>query len=176
VTGSQVLVPQRIEPGRRVRKLSNAEVDARQSGVLYRGSAEFRAVIADLAPGQRAALERLADWADTLEADRLVKLATYRGKGRMTTLLPRLAGDDAGLVSIYCDNGSAYLQFWRSVFERRAARSIPAVEAAAKTEVKQGNTTHDVSEQLLEALTQAYREAAAMAGPVVRSPGGGEPD
>ena len=176
MTGSQVLVPQRIEPGRRVRKLSNAEVDARQSGVLYRGSAEFRAVIADLAPGQRAALERLADWADTLEADRLVKLATYRGKGRMTTLLPRLAGDDAGLVSIYCDNGSAYLQFWRSVFERRAARSIPAVEAAAKTEVKQGNTTHDVSEQLLEALTQAYREAAAMAGPVVRSPGGGEPD
>jgi hypothetical protein len=53
----------------------------------------------------------------------LVRLGTYRGKNGMTTLLPRLAGDDAGLVSIYCDNGSAYLQFWRSVFERRAPRA-----------------------------------------------------
>ena len=80
----------------------------------------------------------------------------------MTTLLPRLAGDDAGLVSIYCDNGSAYLQFWRSVFERRAPHSIPAVEDAANTEIRQGNTTRDITGPLLEALTQAYREAAAV--------------
>jgi hypothetical protein len=109
-----------------------------------------------------------------LEAGRLVKLGTYRGKSGMTTLLPRLAGDDAGLVSIYCDNGSAYLQFWRSVFERRAPGSIPVVEAAAKTEIKQGNTTHDISEQLLEALTQAYQEAAAMTSLIAPSPAGGE--
>ena len=64
-------------------------------------------------------------WADTLEGTGLVKLATYRGKDGMTTLLPRLAVDNAGLVTIYCDNGSAYLQFWRSVFERRAPRSLP---------------------------------------------------
>jgi hypothetical protein len=162
VAGSQVLVPQRIEPGRRVRELSDAQVNARQSGVLYRGSAEFRAVIADLAPARRAVLERLADWADTLQASQLVRLDTYRGKNGMTTLLPRLAGDDAGLVSIYCDNGSAYLQFWRSVFNRRAPNAIPAVEAAAKTEIRQGNTTRDVTDQLLETLTQAYREAAAV--------------
>jgi hypothetical protein len=54
VAGSQVLVPQRIEPGRRARELSDAEVNARQSGVLYRGSAEFRAVIADIASSRRA--------------------------------------------------------------------------------------------------------------------------
>jgi hypothetical protein len=175
VAGSQVLVPQRIEPGRRARELSDAEVNARQSGVLYRGSTEFRAVIADLAPDRRAALERLADWADTLEANRLVRLATYRGKSGTTTLLPRLAGDDAGLIGIYCDNGSAYLQFWRSVFERRAPHSIPAVEDAAKTEIRQGNTTHHVSEQLFEALTQAYREAVAMTSPAAPSLGGDEP-
>lgn len=162
VAGSQVLVPQRIEPGRRARELSDAQVSARQSGVLYRGSAEFRAVIADLDPARRAVLERLADWADTLEADRLVRLGTYRGKNGMTTLLPRLAGDDAGLVSIYCDKGSAYLQFWRSVFERRAPHSMPAVEDAAQTEIRQGNTTRDITGPLLEALTQAYREAAAV--------------
>ena len=162
VAGSQVLVPQRIEPGRRVRELSDAQVSARQSGALYRGSAEFRAVITELDPGRRAVLERLADWAETLEADRLVRLSTYCGKNGMTTLLPRLAGDDAGLVSVYCDKGSAYLQFWRSVFERRAPQSILAVEAAASTEIRQGNTTREITGQLLEALTQAYQEAAAM--------------
>jgi hypothetical protein len=161
VAGSQVLVPQRIEPGRRGREMSDAQVTARQAGVLHRGSADFRAVIADLPPSQRDALGRLADWADTLEQQGLVKLATFRGKGgRMTTLLPRLAAENAGLVAIYCDGGSAYLQFFRSVFERRAPRSIPAVEAAMGAEVKQGNTTREVPDSLLAALTAAYQEAA----------------
>jgi len=162
VAGSQILVPQRIEPGRRARELSDAAVTARQSGALHRGSAEFRTVIASLDPARRTVLEQLADWADALETARLVRLATYRGKNDMTTLLPRLAGDDAGLVSIYCDHGSAYLQFWRSVFDRRAPHSIAAVEAAAKTEIRQGNTTRDITEQLLSTLTDAYREAAAV--------------
>lgn len=39
---------------------------------------------------------------------------------RTSTLLPRLAADGAGLVSIAIDARSAYIQFWRSVFERRA--------------------------------------------------------
>lgn len=159
--GSQVLVPQRIDPGRRLRELSDAQVTARQAVALHRGSAEFRAVIAELPPARRDVLVRLADWADTLEQDSLVKLATYRGKSGITSLLPRLAADDAGLVSIYCDNGSAYMQFWRSVFERRAPRSITAVEAALGTELRQGNSTHQFAEPLLEALTQAYREAVS---------------
>jgi hypothetical protein len=160
VAGSQVLVPQRIDPGRRSREMSDAQVAARQADVLHRGSAEFRAVIASLPPAQRDSLVRLADWADTLEQQGLVKLATFRGKGgRMTTLLPLLAADDAGLVTIYCHNGSAYLQFFRSVFERRAPRSLPAVEASMGAEVRQGNTTREIPDTLLTALTDAYREA-----------------
>jgi hypothetical protein len=135
-------------------------VTARQARALHRGSAEFRAVITDLPPAERDVLARLADWADTLEQAGLVKLATYRGKDRMTTLLPRLVADDAGLVTIYCDNGSAYLQFWRSVFDRRAPRSLPAVEAALGAGVKQGNTTREFPDSLLDALAKAYQEAA----------------
>jgi hypothetical protein len=75
--------------------------------------------------------------------------------------LVTVAADDAGLVSIYCDNGSASMQFWRSVFERRAPRSIPAVEAALGTELEQGNATRQFAEPLLQALTQAYREAVS---------------
>jgi hypothetical protein len=161
VAGSQVLVPQRIEPGRRSREMSDSQVAARQAGVLHPGSAEFRAVIADLPPAQQAPLIRLADWADTLEQAGLVKLATFRGKsGQMTTLLPRLGADNAGLVTIYCDGGSAYLQFFRSVFERRAPRSLPEVEASLGAEVRRGNTTRQINDTLLAALTTAYREAA----------------
>jgi hypothetical protein len=59
VAGSQVLVPQRIDPGRSSREMSEAQVAARQAGVLYRGSAEFRAVIADL-PAAKIDAESLA--------------------------------------------------------------------------------------------------------------------
>ena len=67
----------------------------------------------------RSAGSWLADWADILEQDGLVKLASYRGKTGITTLLPRLASDNAGLVSISSDIKSAYMRFWRKVFERR---------------------------------------------------------
>lgn len=90
MVGSQVLVPQRIDPGRRSRELSDAQVTARQAGTFYQGSDEFRAVITDLPPARRDLLARLAEWADTLEGAGLAKLATYRGKDGMTTLLPRL--------------------------------------------------------------------------------------
>jgi hypothetical protein len=159
VANSQVLVPQRIDPGRRSRELSDAQVTARQAGTLYKGSEEFRAVIADLPQARHEVLVRLADWADTLERAGLVKLATYRGKDSITTLLPRLAADNAGLVTIYCDHGSASLAFFRSVFERRAPRSLSAVEAALGARVKQGNATHEFTDTLLTALTRAYEEA-----------------
>jgi hypothetical protein len=160
VGGSQVLVPQRIEPARRVRELSDAQVDARQSGTLYPGSAEFRAAIAFAPASLRESLDRLADWADALEREGLVKLASFRGRKGITTLLPRLAVDDAGLVSIASDNRSAYMQFWRSVFERRAPQSIAPVQAACGAELRQGNATHSFPEPLLQAITLAYREAA----------------
>jgi hypothetical protein len=160
VAGSQVLVPQRIEPARRLRELSDAQVHARQSGALQPGSAEFRTVIGDLPAAWRAQLEPLADWADRLEQDGLVRLATFRGKSGITTLLPRLASDNAGLVSISCDAKTGpSMQFWRSVFERRAPHSIPAVQAALGAELKQGNATHEFPQLLLEALTRAYLEA-----------------
>lgn len=78
VAGWQVLVPQRIDLGRRRREMSDAQVTARQAGSLHKGSAEFRSDIAGLPPAQRDPLVRLADWADTLEKPGLVKLATLR--------------------------------------------------------------------------------------------------
>jgi hypothetical protein len=161
VNGSQVLVPQRIEPAKRARELSDAEVNDRQAGVLYPGSAEFRKAIADAPADQRDLVERLADWAEALEQDGLVNLVSYVGKNGRATLLPRLASDNAGLVTIYADSRPGPLQFWPSVFERRAPRSIDPVQAALGAELTRGKFTASVSEQLLAALTNAYREAVS---------------
>lgn len=166
VGGSQVLVPQRIEPARRVRELSDAQVDARRSGTLYPGSAEFRAAIADAPAPLRETLDQLADWGDALEAEGLVKLSSFRGRKGITTLLPRLATDGAGLVSIANDTRSAYMQFWRSVFERRAPQSIASVQAALGAELRQGNSIHSFPLPLLEAIAFAYREAAGHTVPL----------
>ena len=50
---------------------------------------------------------------------------------------------------------------FRSVLDRRAPRSLAAVEAAVgEPGVRQGNVVYEVSDQLLAALTAAYEEAA----------------
>lgn len=160
IDGSRILVPQRIDPEHRSAEPAKASPRPPAEGRLVPGADEFIAAI-EYAPEQhRAMLTRLAEWAQGLEREGLVKLATYHGKTGLKTLLPRLRADNAGLVTIWYDNG-AYLQFWRSVFERRAPSTLSCVEQlAAPHKVGKGTTTRDISDELLEALTAAYREAA----------------
>ena len=58
------------------------------------------------------------------------------------------------------NDGGASIQFWRSVFERKAPDSLERIGQLANTRVGQGNTIREVSDQLLEALTEAYKQAA----------------
>lgn len=90
INGSQVLVPQRIEPARRVRELSDAQVTERQATMLLRGSAEFRASFADAPPHRRELLEQLTNWADMLEPRRprhVVHLPWQRGHRHLAPAL-----------------------------------------------------------------------------------------
>src|ERR1035441_785406 len=118
---------------------------------LQPGSRGFRAASAGIPADVRDQLMHLVDWADSLEREGLAELATFHGK-EVTSLRPRVAGDSAGLVSIACDVRSVYVQFWRSVFERCAPQSTALVEAELRAELKQGNSTHEFPEPLLEAL------------------------
>jgi hypothetical protein len=93
------------------------------------------------------------------------RLATYRGKSRITMLLPQLAADDAGLVSFACDARSAYMQFWRSVFERRAPRLHRGSRNRTGRRARAGELDSQFPEPLLHATSQACREAR---------PGGGK--
>jgi hypothetical protein len=166
VKGSRVLVPQRIEPARRTREMSDAAVNARQSGTQTDGSRDFLSAIDQAPPEFRDDLARLTDWAESLEAEGLARLATRSGISRISSLKPLLHSEGVALVTITCDVKSAYMQFFRSVFERRAAEAISAVEAALGTKITQGNSTRTFTEELLTALTDAYRQAHA--NPVIQ--------
>jgi hypothetical protein len=139
-----------------------------ESGYVVGGAAEFQAVIPTAPKDQQGFLRRLAEWAVALEARGLARLATHQGKTGITTLVPRLS-DGPGLLTVYKDTRSSYLELSRSVIERRAPRSLAAVEAAiGNLGVRQGSAVREVSEELLAALMAAYEEAATGQPPADR--------
>lgn len=164
IGGSTILVPQRVEPERRSEEAGRSPVSVRVDGYLVEGADDFEQRIASSPESEQPLLRRLVTWARRLEADGLVHLATYHGKGdERLTLLPRLPAEKAGLVTIWNDAGSAYIQFWRSVFERASPRALERVNAILQPrEVGQGTTAREIDEQLLEELAAAYREAASI--------------
>lgn len=161
VNGSQVLVPQRVDPERQASEPEPTTTARKATGRLVDGAGDFLATIDAVSDEhQRADLRRLYDWAMALEHDSLVKLSTYHGKGQWT-LLPRLQPENVGLVTIWNSDG-AHLQLWRSVFERRAPNILPLIEQIiSPVKVGQGSYAPVLTDALLDALTVAYREAAS---------------
>jgi hypothetical protein len=161
----RVIVPQRVEPERRQRQ-EIEPVEANRPGRPRRGDImpgvePFRSQLATVPANRRPALERFAAWAQRLAGERLAEVSTYFGKRGEVMLLPRLLPERAGLVSLgQWTDGSAFLSLWRSVFERRAPRSIERVESLiAPISLGNGKTVYDVTDDLLAALYDAYIEA-----------------
>ena len=161
VGGSVVLVPQRVEPDRV--PAFEAGTSSVSAGQTFEGSEEFRKEIANAPSDAQPQLLRMANWADAVAAEGLLnRLLTYRGKPGNVTLLPRLPIDDVGLVTVWYDSTGGYVQWWRSVFERRAPESLDRLNSVlAPQTVGQGNICRDVSDDLLAELTAAYRQAVA---------------
>ncbi len=158
IGSTEAVLPQRVTPERH--EVTVEKTRRKDSGTLYRGSDRFEATIQQAPPHNREALHRLLEWARGLEEQGYVTLETYEGKGaKRFTLLPRLIIERRGLVTIWNDGGAS-IQFWRSVFKRKAPDSIKRIEQLANTRVGQGNTIREISDELLEALTEAYEQAA----------------
>ena len=157
IAGTSVVVPQRVTPERHE---VTVEDRSKESGTLYPGSEHFEATIDQAPQESQEALRRLLQWARDLEHSGFVSLATYEGKGKKRfTLLPRLIPENVGLVTIW-NQGGAYLAFWRSVFEKKAPDFIDRIGDLAGVTIGQGNTTWNINDELLDALTEAYEEAA----------------
>jgi hypothetical protein len=160
VNGSQVLVPQRLDAERPDRAPASKPPSPTKQGYLI-SPEEFETSIAEAREDQQAPLRRMYTWARNLEAEGLIRLLAYRGSTGRTTLLPYVPSDEAGLITVWND-GNFYISLWRSVLERHAPESIARIEQLiAPTPLGRGNTVKNVSDDLLTALTEAYREAAA---------------
>jgi hypothetical protein len=155
----QILVPQRVDPGYQPEPA--AIPTSRRSAATKRevdGSDAFEQAVERAPESRQPALRRMLDWARTLEAQQLATLRTVFGEGR-EILLVWVRGEKAGLVSVWNDNG-AYLSLWRSVFVRLAWEHIERIEQLIGKPLGQGNYVADPPDELLAALTDAYRAAS----------------
>lgn len=168
VNGAQVIVPQRAEPERQPlsAKLSTSVPAKREQGYVSSGFEVFEESVSHSQPEHQVLLKRMLEWAKRLDAMGVVKLSTYQ-RGRTTNLLPYLKDAGVGIVTVYND-ASAYVTVYRRVLEKRAPQALARLEELIPVPIKQGSTIPaPISEDILEALTEAYIEASSPADSVI---------
>ena len=163
VNGVKIALPQRISPDLST-ALTPASVPkgkpAAPHGVLSDGPDAFVESAANASVEHRKTFDQLISWAKELAELPKVRLFSFNGAGGRVTMLPRLAPENVGLVTIWNDFGKPSVSVWRSVFERLAPQSLNRVEQViAPTRLGQGTVVTDISEEAIEAITAAYREA-----------------
>jgi hypothetical protein len=138
------------------------------AAVYLRGADEFIRSIEQAPVTEQSRLRRLAEWAQALERDGLTRLGTSVGKIRWVLNL-YLLDEDVVLVSIWNEakknDRNASVTAWRTVFERRAPKSLTLVEAASPVPVGQGRCVYDPSDKFLDAIRTGYEEAAGLREP-----------
>ncbi|MCO5995308.1 PDDEXK family nuclease [Actinoallomurus rhizosphaericola] len=161
VRGSQVLVPQLVEPERAPAASVRPSGTQREAKPVkpVPGSDFFRDSIQSADPPHRATLGRLCEWAERLQSDGLATLFTTVGKGRWV-LNPRLPGQSRGMFTIWNDQG-AYVSPQRSVIEVEAPNTLALLEERLPGQIGQNNyLKSDISDEVLVLLRKAYEEAA----------------
>ena len=163
VNGVQIALPQRVSPDVSATPVPVAAPERRSAtsrGVLSDGPDAFVESTAQATGEDREAFDQLIARVKYLAQLPKVRLYSYAGAGGRITMLPRIAPGNSGLITIWNDFGKPSLQVWRSVFERLAPKSLSRVEQAiSPSRLGQGTTVRDVSPEVLEAITAAYREA-----------------
>jgi hypothetical protein len=162
----QLLVPQRVDPEYQPEHVSTFDpLAARRAAKARRevdGSDAFEASIERSPESDQPDLRRVLAWARGLESERLATLRTVFGDDR-DVLRVWIRGSKAGLVSIWNENGAS-ISLWRSVFVRLAWAHIARIEELIGTPIGQGNVV-EPSPELLDALSDAYRDAAKPQAP-----------
>lgn len=141
-----------------------SEIQKQSTGQPWyiKGGEAFEESIQNAPENFQPELNRLYDWAVSMEKEGLVTLDTHQGKFNSLRLL---VPGGSGLVTVFISpTGSPYIQLWRSVFEKNAPNSIDLVEKEARVSLKQGTSVREPSNELLAALTAAYREANGLVG------------
>ena len=106
-------------------------------------------------------LTRLYQWAVSLERDGLASLKTWPG---LSTTMPVAVPGKSALVSIYNQPNAARIYFLAKNFRNLAPTSIPLMNELLGADLwtmpqETSRNLKDISDDVLSALTAAYREA-----------------
>lgn len=161
----QVLVPQRVDPERSDKPEQRSERTERsQQGEFDRTPTLFDASLEGLSESTASSARRLRDWASRLADEGVARLESYRGLS-YTNLLVRLADEDVGPVTVFNDGQRLSVGLYRQVLERRAPDVIPRIEDVVGRPIGRGSTIYEISDALLDALSEAYRGAMRVVAP-----------
>lgn len=166
VNGVQIALPQRMSPDLSA-TITPATAPNRRSprqNVVGEGLSEgpemFIESVAHTAGEDREVFDQLIDWARQLADLPRVRLFSWTSGGGITSILPWIMPERTGLASIRSAAGTPSLLIWRKAFERHAPESITQVEQViAPLRLGHGNAVRDISQEVMEAITTAYREA-----------------
>lgn len=164
VNGIQIALPQPVSPDISATKVPAAPPMPRSAAtrsVRYDGPDAFVESVADVTNGAREVCDQLIDWAKQLAELPKVRLYTdVSAQGIFVTMAPRIEPENAALALVRNASGDPLVLVWRSAFERLAPNSIARVEQAiSPIKLGQGTVVKDISQEALEAITAAYREA-----------------
>ena len=155
VNGAKILVPQRIDPEREPESEAASVGPTRKRSKKSDGSGRFREIAAERGEDEQAALIRIADWVDNLAAEEVCRVQTVEAKTQVS-LRPRLLDQDTRLAhfSTSLEPGKEPWAWLFGPFARAPESTALVRDAAGKI----GGGT-PVTDELLEALAEAYREA-----------------
>ena len=166
VNGAQVALPQPVVLDLNT---TRAQIESRGSGstaprpttqklVRSEGSEAFRNSIAS-ASERRAEYDKLIAWAE--EIAKLPGVSLVSTLGKQTSLKPIIWPEDSGLVNISSRSPDSPPTFKveRTVFVRRSPNSLAVIERKFPSVEIRGGNAITISDEILDALTAAYREA-----------------
>lgn len=165
VNGTQVALPQPVmldlNATRTQADPSRQKSTARkQKRVQSEGSDAFRRWIADASGEDRETLDKLVEWAEeTAKLPNIYLISAVGVDG--ATLMPKIWPGKVTMVQIGSNrDGGSYLFSFRTVFEKRAPKSIGLIEKEIAPDKVGGLIP--ITDEVLDALTAAYREAAGV--------------
>lgn len=166
VNGAQVLLPQRVDPERVPDFAPTRPRAGRSSNSVQttEGSDRFREVIEGLGDEEQSSqLLQYVDWAERLAAEGVCRVDTGEGSVRLVLRL-RLMKRNTTIASLaFPKDAPEEHYFWVQigVARREAPRALPSlIKAGGLDETKQAGNPGAITDELLDALARAYREAA----------------
>ena len=164
VNGVQIALPQRVSPdisATAVPATAPVRRSAASRSVRSEGPDAFIESVANVTGEARKVFDHLIDW--TKELAQLPKVHLYTdvsAQGIFITMAPRIEPENATLTLMRNASGVPLVLVVRSAFERLAPNSMARVEQIiSPVKLGQGTVVKDISPELREAITAAYREA-----------------